>query len=115
MGWMSFTNSGYFAVIYLCLLRGERETQQKARAPGLNRPREKNLHAGGEGGGDLSPLMISIISTGALPVNSRGPRLHLTKEKKQEGGGGGRPKGAGWVGGAPKVLGGWGVPQRCWA
>lgn len=31
MGWMSFTNSGYFAVIYLCAEQGERRN----RRPGL--------------------------------------------------------------------------------
>lgn len=52
------------------------------------------MHATGEG--DLSPLMISIISTGALPVNSRGSRFTLEKGEEAEGselgGGGGVPK-----------------------
>ena len=33
MGWMSFTNSGYFAVIYLCLPSGGREGKRRPRLP----------------------------------------------------------------------------------
>lgn len=54
----------------------------------------KNVHATGEG--NLSALMISIISTGALPVHSRGSRSAPEKGEEAEGselgGGGGVPK-----------------------
>lgn len=47
---------------------------------------------------NLSPLMISIISTGALTVNTRGPRSSLEKGEETEGAGLGRrgrlPRGA---------------------
>lgn len=52
----------------------------------------KNVHATGEG--NSSPLMISIISTGALPVNTRGSRSTDEAEGSELGRRGRSPKGA---------------------
>lgn len=84
---MSLTNSGYFAVIYLCLLSGDRtegpvsqiiwgmgekKTKQNTKTCVLLRRRIYHR------------LVISIISTGALTVNTRGSRFTLEKGEDKE-------------------------------
>lgn len=57
MGWMSLTNSGYFAVIYLCLLSGDRTegpVSQIIWGMGEKKTKHKNVCAIAEE--NLSPV-----------------------------------------------------------
>lgn len=78
---MSLTNSGYFAMIYLCLPSGGRRSRRR-RAPRLNRTWERL--------GELSGrriyhwLMSSIISAGAATVNTRDSRFYAARKRRMK-------------------------------